>query len=71
MHREVKQHVLEREEDSQFTTERPQHELLPCLSGVVKFDAWLRRAAGIRMQGLRNIDWPEAVLFDCDGVRIA
>lgn len=29
---------------------------------------WPRRAAVLRVQGLRNIDWPEAVLFDCDGV---
>lgn len=25
------------------------------------------RAAAVRVQALRNIDWPEALLFDCDG----
>lgn len=38
--------------------------------GIVRGDACLRRASGLRVQGLRNIDWPEAVLFDCDGVRM-
>jgi hypothetical protein len=28
-----------------------------------------RGAGSVRAQALRNIDWPQALLFDCDGVR--
>lgn len=27
------------------------------------------RALAVRVNALRNIDWPQALLFDCDGVR--
>ena len=35
---------------------------------IIAYGAWPSSAAVFRVQGLRSIDWPEAVLFDCDGV---